>query len=79
MKTAEEWSQKIDATGSNGSKEFQLATIRAIQLDAVKHGMRLAAKICVDEALKLHAIRWEGYNQCNKAILTAAENLKELP
>lgn len=75
-------------------RESQLADIRAIQLDAYKAGMRGAAEIAIkgvdlpEEEIPHASIKGEptyyigirrGYTNAANAILTAAENLKELP
>ena len=46
MKTVEEWDDVNPVTAGRKSLEF----IREIQLDAVKHGMTLAAKKCREYA-----------------------------
>lgn len=84
MKTAEAWSKEISNSTKDVSKELctSIATseIKQIQLDAMKEGMRRAAK-------QTDVIKAEPYcdscnplNVCdyiNKAILIAAEQLTE--
>lgn len=88
MKTAEEWMKQLGGQTSTGEHPplitINRMTIREIQLDAMKEGMRRAATIAEGETFVSGGIRtgWEtayeqGCNDCEKAILTAAEQLIE--
>jgi len=87
MKTAEEW---IKDTRDYSKLDIPLCEdlspnlVRQIQLDAMKEGMRRAAKIAEGETFAVGGIRTDlevaydqGCNDCEKAILTAAEQLTE--
>ena len=83
MKTAEEWKLewiKDKSVYDDVSFEKKLSErIKAIQLDALKEGMRRAAK-AVEESVNLYSSVDSGRHyseQCRKAILTAAEQLNE--
>ena len=79
MKTAEEWCE--DMFGQGNWVVADTATIKAIQLDAMKEGMRRAADCAISDALMNHH---DAEGRCNcgncsagRAILTAAEQLTE--
>jgi hypothetical protein len=83
MKTAEEWSKIINASdvcctsegGGLWESQDTYKLIKQIQLDAIKEGMRRAAKLAQEE----YEVRHQTKGQCaaNEAILTAAEHLTE--
>lgn len=87
MKTAQDWrKQWYDTelmTHEHAYAEMD-KLVRAIQLDAMKEGMRRAAEIAEGETFAVGGIRTDlevaydqGCNDCEKAILTAAEQLTE--
>lgn len=81
MKTAEDWKKELhefftsDLTSQEECEEHLIKSINQIQLDAIKHGMTLAANIA-------------GYNNTHvslddgltikDAILNARDNMKEV-
>lgn len=75
MKTAEEWNQLWkDEFNEPHGYAFQ-DFIEQVQLDAIKHGMTLAAKIAEDESDKVcHEDPF-----AHHAIITIRNNLKEIP
>lgn len=78
MKTAEQWQKEWC---DDYVTHEQIAQIRLIQLDAIKYGMTLAAKIVVDPE-EMQPITQSEINTgkaCECAILTARDNLKEIP
>lgn len=84
MKTAEEWMSQISGLNEPELLVVNRVAIREIQLDAMKEGMRRAATIAEGETFAIGGIRtvWEtayeqGCNDCEKAILSAAEQLTE--
>jgi hypothetical protein len=72
MKTAEKWNSQIWQDGSKEAHNYQI--IKQIQLDAMKEGMRRAAKTITPDVYKNRIKRQEEGVQ---AILTAAEQLTE--
>ena len=92
MKTAEEWftienlGMVLDIESDVSCRPIELEQIREIQLDAMKEGMRRAAKQkqpkkqekCYAEAVSCHNCGYnEGNDEMEQAILTAAEQLTE--
>lgn len=85
MKTAEEWANEMNhGCARQRPDHIALSEIKQIQLDGIKEGMRRAAVIAEGETFASGGIRtgWEtayeqGCNDCEKAILTAAEQLTE--
>lgn len=76
MKTAEAWVEQNGWLPWRGG-DFQ--SIRAIQLDAVKHGMTLAAKMAQKNNLAcVECSKWVTKDFAQE-ILAARDNLKELP
>lgn len=83
MKTAEEWRIEIkdnDCLSYGGSID---RTVKQIQLDAMKEGMRRAAIIAEGETFSAgKRTDWEiaydkGCKDCESSILSAAEQLTE--
>lgn len=74
MKTAEEWASTIDM---NIWSNADATTIKQIQLDAMKEGMRRAAK--VEPKMEPHHSdeHWQGITMKEQAILSEAEQLTE--
>ena len=91
MKTAEEWLHvdRFPCTDSAYANEEFESWVTQIQLDAIKEGMKFAAKICkagVQEVTGTHwelrAITQQSNNMCeslSKEILADAKKRKELP
>lgn len=84
MKTSDEWVKQYKAERSNPDRKLLFgdgSLIKAIQLDAVKHGMTLAAEELFKtwEVSPVYVSADALYHMSKKAILTARDNLKELP
>lgn len=84
MKTAEEWMSQMSGLNNPALLTVNRMAIREIQLDAMKEGMRRAATIAEGETFAVGGVHteWEvaydkGCCDCEKAILTAAEQLTE--
>lgn len=72
MKTDKEWVEEYDSQRGDDNRTLKFGDgsfVRAIQLDAVKHGMQLAAEI---------AIKHYGSECIEDWINDAADNLKEV-
>lgn len=91
MKTAEEWLHvdRFPCTDSVYANEEFESWVTQIQLDAIKEGMKFAAKICNNRVQEVTGTHWElraitqqSNNMCislSKEILTTTQNLKDLP
>lgn len=83
MKSAEEWAVIITPLRSDAKYSDQ---IKQIQLDAIKHGMTMAAdlsktyKVAESMAHKNHGDVWnEATDSVSRAIANTRDNLKEIP
>lgn len=81
MKTESEWLEEyrhlFGPGRSHGCRNVTM--IQSIQLDAVRHGMRLAAEIVGSDAvLQMEAVVWGKLAIKKQEILDAADNLKEI-
>ncbi len=68
MKTAEEWNKQLDSKMGIEEREQDVERIKQIQLDAMKEGMRRAAK--------MHELG-DSVHSMEETILSAAEQLTE--
>lgn len=77
MKTKEEWHNSLYQARHGQMELITQDEIEQIQLDAIKHGMTLAAETIHKMPVKTKHI--QAASDLTQAILTARDNLKEIP
>lgn len=79
LKSAREWMAEMSGLEESALLTVNRSAIRDIQLDAIKYGIRLASEQVDTIYADWHSSATATRSKIKEAILTAAENMKEVP